>query len=198
MAGRLKKCVCCGEKITAEEPAVPYKGRYAHQRCFNASIKAIHVDKQDKLKEKSEKKKKTPKPKTELKDGMSEEEFKEKKQYYDYIRQITGEQQLTAKIYAVSNGFLNQYPSFSYTSMYQTLVYLNEIIEKELNEDVVGLIPFYHNEAQNFYDSVLRIEEKNKDKDITDMYQEKVVRIKPQKRMVRQLDIESIGGIDEL
>ena len=83
--------------------------------------------------------------------------------------------------------------NFTFKEMYQTLVYLHEIIEKELVGDVVGLIPYYLTEAQNYFASISRVEEANKDIDVSKMYKEKVVRIQPKKRTIKQLDIENIG-----
>ena len=40
MAGK-RKCVCCGEFIGAGEESVPYKGRYAHIKCFQIAVKAL-------------------------------------------------------------------------------------------------------------------------------------------------------------
>jgi hypothetical protein len=77
--------------------------------------------------------------------------------------------------------------------MYQTLVYLHEIIEKELVGDVVGLIPYYLTEAQAYFKSIDRVEEANKDIDVSKMYKEKVIVIQPKKRIAKQIDIESIG-----
>ena len=41
---RQKKCVICNELIVDEE-GVPYKGRFAHQKCFNNAIKTLQQDK---------------------------------------------------------------------------------------------------------------------------------------------------------
>lgn len=194
---RPKKCVCCGESIGVDETPVPYKNRYAHQKCFNIAMKALQKDKKDKLKEKAEEKtkKKTTskaKPEAELKDGMSEEEYAKKKRYYDYVRKLYGDDQLPVKVYALSEDYIKRYKT-NFTELYQTLVYLHEIVEKELVGDIVGIIPYYLSEAQQFYTKVERIEENNKEVDISDMYNEKIIRIKSPKKYIRQIDIESIG-----
>ncbi|MDO5764999.1 MAG: hypothetical protein Q4P84_04800 [Elusimicrobiales bacterium] len=191
---RQKVCVCCGEKIGADEVPIPYKGRYAHQKCFNVAVKVIQMGKSEKLEEKAKEKKKSGqkvKPKAELKDALSEDEYQEKKQYYDYLRKLIGEDQLPAKVYALSEDYIKRY-GFSFEFMYQTLVYLNEIIEKELTGDVVGLIPYYYTEAEKYYNSIKAVEDAVKDQDISQMYHERVIQVQPKKRKIKQIDIGSI------
>lgn len=188
------KCALCNTYIENPSDEVPYKNRYVHKTCFNASLKAIKKDKDEKLAEKSKSKTKTkptPKPKAELKDAVSEEEYAEKKQYYQYLRELINDE-LSAKVYALSDQYISRY-GFTFKEMYQTLVYLHEIVEKELVGDVVGLIPFYLSEAQNYFRSIEQVKEINKDIDISKMYKEKVIVIQPKKRITKQIDIESIG-----
>lgn len=189
------KCVLCNTYIENPADEVPLKNRYVHKTCFNASLKAIKKDKDKRLSEKSKtskaKTKSTAKPKAELKEAVSEEEYAEKKQYYQYLRMlIDGE--LTAKVYALSDQYISRY-NFTFKEMYQTLVYLHEIVEKELISDVVGLIPYYYDQAKEYFKSIDRIEEANKDIDVSDMYKEKIIKIQPKKRKIKQIDIESIG-----
>jgi hypothetical protein len=188
-----RKCVLCGEWIEDDTQSIPYKGRYAHIQCFNVAMKTIKKSKDEKLAEKSKSKTKAkaPKPKAELKDAVSEEEYADKKQYYQYLRTLIDDE-LSAKVYALSDQYISRY-NFTFKEMYQTLVYLHEIVEKELVGDVVGLIPFYLSEAQNYFKSIEQVEEANKNIDVSKMYKEKVIVIQPKKRITKQLDIESIG-----
>lgn len=193
-----RKCVICNEPIL-DEPSVPYKGRYAHQRCFNVVIQTLHKDKKEKIESASKSKKTNSKKRTtaELKGSLSEEEYKEKQRYANYLKQLLNEEKLSAKIYAVTDDYIRKY-KFSYEGMYKTLVYLNEIIEKELTGDIVGIIPYYYNEAKQYYASVDKIENVNKDIDISQMYHEKTIHIKPPNRKIKQLDITTIKeGEDE-
>lgn len=191
-----KKCVICNEPIIGEE-GVPYKGRFAHQKCFNIAIKTLQKVKTDKVIEKAKKtNRKVAKPKAELKEALSEEEYAKKKHYFEYLRTLVTDKKLSAKTYALTDDYLKRY-GFTYDSMYQTLYYLHEIIEKDLVGDVVGLIPYYHTEAQRYFESIQRVEEVNKDVDITQMYKERVIRVQPRKRKIKQINIESIGnGVD--
>ena len=112
------------------------------------------------------------------------------------MRELIDGQELSAKIYALTEDYIERY-KFTYESMYKTLVYLHEIIEKELTGDVVGIIPYYHSEAAQYYESIDKVAELNKDIDISKMYKEKTILIQPKKKKIKQIDIESIGeGVD--
>ena len=75
-----KKCLICGETIK-DEQSIPYKGRFAHQHCFNIAMKTLQKDKSEKLEEKvnNVSTKKVKKPKAEIKDSITEEEYQDKK-----------------------------------------------------------------------------------------------------------------------
>lgn len=187
-----RKCVICNEIL--DEQGVPYKGRYAHQKCFNIAMKTLQKDKNKEIDKVAEKKKvgRKAKPKAELKEALSEEEYRKKQQYYNYLRGLIDGQELSAKIYALTEDYIERY-KFTYESMYKTLVYLHEIIEKELTGDVVGIIPYYHSEAVQYYESIDKVAELNKDVDISQMYKERTILIQPKKKKIKQIDIESIG-----
>lgn len=192
--GRKKTCVCCGGQIEDFESFVPYKKRYAHEKCFNIAIKAVHADKKEKIEQREkEKKNKTPKakPKAELKDGMSEEDFQKKKAYYDYLRSLIGDENMTAKVYVVSEKLIDQ-QGFTFESMHNTLVYLNEILQKEIEGDGLGLIRYYHDEAKQYYAELNRIEQLYQDVNVEDMYHETTVVVRNAKRPTKQIDINLI------
>ena len=194
---QLNKCCICNELIT-DEQSVPYKGRYAHQKCFNIAIKTLQKDKSKQIDKVAEKKKRgrKPKPQAELKEALSEEEYEKKQQYYKDLRSIVEEQELSAKVYALTEDYIKRY-SFTYETMYQTLVYLHEIIEKDLTGDIVGIIPYYYSEAMQYYDSINKVLELNEGVDVSNMYKEKTIRVQPKNRKVKQIDIESIKkGVD--
>lgn len=196
MAAR-RKCVICNEPIV-DEDGVPYKGRYAHTKCFNIAIKTLQKDKTEQIDKIATKKKVggKAKPLAELKEALSEEEYANKRQYYNYLRSLTEGEELSAKVYAVTEDYIKRY-GFTYESMYKTLVYLHEIIEKDLVGDVVGIIPYYHTEAIQYYKSVDRLNEHNENMDISNMYKEKTIIIHPKKRKIKQIDIQSIvEGVD--
>lgn len=188
---RQRKCVICGEPIINENDSIPYKGRYAHNHCFDISLKVLHSDKDDKIKKKKEKSLSKPKPKIELKDAMSEEEYADKKLYYSYLRTLL-DNELSAKIYTLSDGYIKKY-GFTFKQMYNTLVYLYEIKHKELIGDIVGLIPYYLDEAEKYYSSLSELEIINSNKNIDEMYAHKMIQIKPKHRTSKLLDITTVG-----
>lgn len=173
-----------------------YKSRYAHERCFNVATKTTAENKKNELVEKAEEKKKTgrkAKPKVELKDPMSEEEYQEKKKYYAYLRKLVNDEELSAKAYALTEDYIKRY-NFKFEEMYMTLVYLNEILEKDLKGDVVGIIPYYYTEALNYYKDNERVAEINKDKDVSKMYKSKIIYINTKPKRKKEIDITSIGN----
>ena len=193
--GRKRVCVLCGLTIEDNNDSVPYKNRYAHTACFRAAAKAIHVDKTEKVKKKEAEKKTKPasKPKAELKDALSDEEYIQKQLYYDYLCKTTGIAELPVKIYALTENYIKKY-NFTFQGLYATLTYMHNILEKEFGEDIVGLIPYYYTEAQAHYKAVQSVGDRNKDVNTEGMYKKKTVYINPKQKKIKQLDITTIGG----
>lgn len=194
--GRKRVCVLCGKVIEDINDSVPYKKRHAHSDCFNVAVKAVHVNKTEKLEQKAQedipkKRGRKVKPKAELKDAVSEEEYSQKKKYYGFLRITLGDN-LPAKIYILTEKYITQY-NFTYQKMYETLVYLKNILEKDFTEDIVGLIPYYYERADQHNKTVQRVEENNKDKNIETMYNKKIIYIQPNKKKIKQIDLTSIG-----
>ena len=193
--GRPRMCVYCGEKILPEEKSVPFKKRYAHERCFNEAIKSAQQEKQKKLDEKIKTKTgRSKKPQIELKDAMSEEEYKEKKKFYDYVRSLYKEdEELPAKIYAVVEDYRRKY-NFTFDGMYKTLFYLHELKGRDLEKDIVGIIKYYYSEALKYYRQIEQVEELNKDIDVSNFYKTRTVCVTPrQNKKQKQIDISLIG-----
>ena len=192
MAAR-RKCVICNEPIV-DEDGVPYKGRYAHKKCFNIAIKTLQKDKTEQIDKVATKKKvgRKARPQAELKEALSEEEYAKKQQYYKYLRSLIEGEELSTKVYALTEDYIKRY-GFTYESKYKTLVYLHEIIEKDLTGDVIGIVPYYHTEAMQYYESVDKLEEHNESMDIANMYKEKTIIVQPKRRKIKQIDIQSIG-----
>ena len=193
--GRKRVCVLCGLTIEDNNDSVPYKKRYAHTACFRAAAKAIHVDKTEKVKKKEAEKKTKPvsKSKAELKDALSDEEYIQKNLYYDYICKTTGIAELPVKIYALTENYIKKY-GFTFQGLYATLTYMHNILEKEFEEDIVGLIPYYYTEAQAHYKAVKSVGDRNKDVNTEEMYKKKTVYINPKRKKIKQIDISTIGG----
>ena len=190
---RYKKCILCEEPIIesgdSKQIAIPYKGRYVHKTCFDLVVKGTTNDRQIRTEEKEKEKKaqskaKTPKPKPieTVKEAMSEEEYKEKKAYYSYLREQGVD--IQAKHYALTEKYIKQY-AFTYSGMLNTLKYLNDVLEytfDDENSNMVGLIPYHYEGAEAYYKSIEACGEANKDKDINKMYKIQTVKVKKEER----------------
>ena len=188
-------CAICGQPIKVGEEDMPLKRRFVHKACFLAYEKGTEDKKISKQEEKEEKKeakkrkKQTEIPEVEMPDAVSEEEYQEKKGYYDYLREVLDDEKIPSKIYAISNTMKDRY-GFSFEGMTNTLKYLREIKEKELTGDIAGIIPYYYDEAQSFYKEVMRVENDSKGIDTKGMYEQKVIKIVPKKREIKQLSFD--------
>lgn len=192
-----KKCSLCGKSIRPTETHVPYKGKFVHDHCFNDAMKALGEGKKAKLaasaEQKAKKKTNAKKTQAELKDGMSEEEYAKKKQYYDYLKTLIDDDKISVKQLAVSERYIDRF-NFTFEGMYQCLVYLNEILEKDLHGDIVGIIPYYYTEAAEFYQQLEEINKNSKKLNLNKMYSAKrTVRITPRKRKIKEMNIDEIG-----
>ena len=191
----IKKCVLCGEPIF-DNDIVPFKNRFAHNRCFNASVKAVAINKTDKIKQAKKEKKENSntksKPKAELKDALTEEEYKEKKQFYDYLNNTLNVTN-SAKIYTLVEKYQTQY-NCTFKVMYQTLVYLNEIAEINLEGDVIGLIPYYYDKAKDWFEKIELIKQRSQNINVGEMYKQKNIQIsqQPKRKNKTVIDISSI------
>lgn len=188
-----KKCVICGQYIEAADKTVPYKNREAHVICFNNMVKIAKKEKDKELAEKVERKKTTSaRPKAELKDALSEEEYKQKMQYFDYLKQLTGQEKLSAKIYKLSDIYIKKY-EFTYLGMYRTLYYIFKLCNRSVEGDCIGLIPYYYDEALKLYNSYEKALESNEDVQIDEIYKQTVIKMRPPKVIRSLIDI---GGIE--
>ena len=168
----VRKCYFCKEILSNTDETVPYKGRLSHSKCFDAFMKGLTVYKQEELQKKAEEKKETKsrrKPKQELKDGLSEEEFKDKTKVVNYLKTLLtlkSTDKLPTNIYAIMSNYMNKY-ELTYDGIYQTLEYLYDIKGREVTDDPLGLVPY-----------------------LSKMYKEKIVYIQPKKREIKQLSFD--------
>lgn len=192
---KLKKCVICGEPISTTEDPVPFKKKYAHSKCFALNMKILGNEKQEKLAKKAEEKQKNKskprktKPVNELKDGLSDEEYNEKMLVVNYSKQILEVETLPTSFFAILSNEMTKY-GYTYSGVYQTLKYLYDIKKREISDNILGLVPYYYDEAQAFFDEVQKVAEKNAEKNVNDMYKEKVIVIKPKERVIKQLPFD--------
>lgn len=184
-----KKCVICGEPLLPTDTIIPYKNRSAHEACFEKAVKSMALIKQETLKAKAKTKTTKKISQIALKDSVSEEEYAQKKQYYNYLKDLT-DIDLNAKQHTLSDQYITKY-GFTFQGMYDTLVYLHDIIHKELTGDIVGLIPYYYDEAQKFNKELQQIQTNNSGHNISE-YHQKTVYIKMPQRSKQEIDITEI------
>lgn len=159
-------------------------------------LKITVSKKQDKINDKlKEKKKVASKPKVELKDGLTEKEFQEKKALHDTIRKIQGNDKITAKTHKLISDYIDKY-GFSFIGIKQALEYFYIIQGNNFREDAVGIIPYTYDEAQNFYKMGEKTLEVNADVNlniISNMYKKQTVKVSPKRLEIEQIDIGNIG-----
>ena len=194
MAGGRRKCKICGEWIEDNNDSVKYKNGYAHRNCFNVAMKVVVTEKKEKLsKEKQEPKRKVQKV---LKEGLSEEEYGEKVELCEYIKQLTHEE-LSVATYKLIEDYKKKY-KISYREMKEDLFWYFEIQEKPIEgEMIIGIIPIFHTTAQKNLQEIKASQNSFSEnlKNIPRMYQEKsraMSKGRPEK--VFQIDIAGIGG----
>lgn len=193
MAGRKRKCQICGEWIEDNTKSTPYKNGYAHTECFNVYLKVTTVEKKENLQKKVGKPK--TKPQKELKDGMSEEEYQEKKKLCDYIRSLTHED-LPVQTYQLMKNYKKEY-KISYKEMHDDLVWYFEIQNHSVDGDVViGIVPHCHSEAQRYYSNIERSQNSCQShlNELPSMYKEKKIVSSFDKKVKKpQIDMTIFG-----
>lgn len=191
------KCYFCGSVIESVSEEVPYKNRYAHKNCFNAAVKATAEKKAGKIAEKS---KKTPETKktsrTELKDALSESEYKDKIELFNYIRELTNVKEMSAKIYKLTDDYIKKY-NFTYRGIKDTLYYYFALCNHEISGDCIGIVPYYYDEAKRFFDSYKESLNKNETKDFNLSNQIRHIKIKPPVIIPNLISIENIGVLND-
>jgi hypothetical protein len=199
MAGRKgqRKCKICGEWISESEEKVEYKNGFVHRKCFNLAMKVVIREKKDTLSETKNKASNVkPKPQKELKDGLSEEEYAEKRKLCDYIREITKED-VSVVTYSLIEEYKKKY-KISYQEMYSDLYWYFELCGHEVESDrVIAIVPKCHTEAQKYYKSIEQSNascQENLEK-LPQMYKETSAAVSNTRRnVVPQIDIAAIGG----
>lgn len=201
-----RKCVICGQPILDDKDSVPYKSRYAHTSCFNSMVKLVKKEKTKESEEKLKERKQTvKKPKAELKDAMSEEEFQEKTKVLDFMKELAGEDILTPKTYSLLSNYID-HKGMTYNGIYNTLKYMFFYLdgqgraEKKLklnNKDCLPLVPYIYEEAQRVTSDINKAEKYNSSftrEQIENMYKVEVVKVTPRKPDVKkQIDLSKIG-----
>lgn len=188
------KCMVCGQPVD-KSVAIPYKHRYVHEKCFNsmASV-AVRATIPKKAKEKKKTVKEVEIPA--IKEAVSEEEYAEKKSFFETLKGALEAEKIGAKEYKMADDVRKRY-GFTWTGMEYTVQYIKNIKDKTFEDNGIGLIPYYYDEAQVFYQMLEEIEKRNEGLTIKDLYKTKTInmRTKPHTQPIL-INIEKLG-VDE-
>lgn len=187
-----RKCVICGNPILPTDETIPYKNRLAHLTCFNNMSKLAGDERKKRESKPTKKPVKKKVAAVELKEQVTEEEHAKKVEFFQLLRELLNTQELSAKVYKLTADYLNQFPDFTYESMYQALYYYYVLKEHPVIGDCIGILPYCHEEAKRYFESIKSVERENADIDVSDMYQTKTYRYKPHVRKKPLIDITTI------
>lgn len=197
MAGRQRKCKICGEWITDNNDSLKYKNGYAHKGCFNIAMKVTVSNKKEALRTKKKTTSAT-KPQKELKDGLSEEEYKDKCMLCDYIRSLTHED-VTVVTYKLIEDYKRDY-GITYREMYDDLYWYFCLCNNDVKSDkVIGMVPYCHSDAQRYYRSIQKSNVSCREhlNNLSEMYKETSAPVSDRRgESYPQIDIEAFLGED--
>lgn len=187
------KCMVCGQPVD-KSVAIPYKHRYVHEQCFN-SLASVAV--KSSTPKKNTGRKKTTKKEAEIpviKEAVSEEEYAEKKSFFETLKGALEVEKIGAKEYKMADDTRKRY-GFTWEGMEHTVKYMKDIKEKTFEDNGIGLIPYYYDEAQIFYQMLEDIEKRNEGIAIKDLYKTKTInmRTKPHTQPIL-IDINELGA----
>lgn len=188
-----RKCPLCGEFFADSEEQIPYKSnRYVHRRCFSAAIGAATKKKEEKLS--SQKPNKSTKKKvTELKEGLSEEEYKKKQDLFAYIKDLIKDE-VPVKTYVQIKDYHDKY-RLDYSDMQKALYWFYDLEENPIRgNDVAGIIPRVIDQALNYFKRIEVVNDINSKKLEQGLFKSKVVKIIPKKEVNKKklINIEDL------
>lgn len=189
-----RKCAICGEWIEDNSESVPYKKRYAHLKCFNVAMQVVITEKSKKKTTSTKPRMEKAIPQREVKAGLSEEEYQEKKQLCDYIREYL-KSDIPIKVYKLIEDYMKKY-KVSYHEIYKTLHWFYSIENNPVKGDMIGIFPYIYDEAKKRLEVIENAQKDCAEKvgDIQEMYQAKVLTAPDIKdRVIKQIDISKIG-----
>lgn len=194
MGGR-RKCKICGEWIQPEEEYVPYASGsvrgFAHKKCFDIEMKTLLSSKKEKTQKKV--KAKAPVKQKELKEGLSDEEYKSKRELCDYIRSLIQED-LSPKIYTLIDYYVKKF-NVTYDDIKNTLYWYYDLKGNPVEGDAIGIFPYqYHNAAAYFKQISSANEHNSQIKNVEELYRKRTIQISPTKPSLHPvINIEEIG-----
>ena len=129
------KCLYCGEKFDRlKEPNVKIGRRYAHKSCY------------------------------EFQDAETLQRQKDEHDFFEYIKQIYGEDYNYVQIHKQAEKYIEQY-NFTYSGMLKSLKWFYEVKRnnKESANGRIGIIPYIYEDAKKYYYNLYLAQQRNKD-----------------------------------
>ena len=123
MPKAMVKCLYCGQQFDRlSEPNVKIGRRYAHKACYESQ------DAEDLKKQKDE------------------------HDFFNYIKQIYGEDYNYIQIHKQAESYIKQY-NFTYSGMLKSLKWFYEVKhnDKESANGRIGIIPYIYEDAKKYY-----------------------------------------------
>ncbi len=178
------KCPVCGGAVPASS-GKRIKQRYYHEKCYERKISSD-------LAKEAEKKTQTKKRQREavVPRSVPEDEAKERERFFQKVKRLTGNTKLSAKTYALADKYKRDY-KFSWNGMEKTLIYVYELEECEISDEIIGIIPWKYTEANQFYDSLDQISPAGET--LSELYEVKRIKIRPKKDEKPSIDISQLG-----
>lgn len=186
-------CPVCHKNVLASK-AIHIKTRYYHKSCLDKKIKKEKekIDNDKLTKKQREQYERVLKQSAlpEIPEAVPESEAQAAEKFFSKVEQIQGK--CTAKSSAMAYKYKDMY-EFTWEGMEQTLEYCFSILGLTLREngEIVGLIPWYYDQAQSFYKQLNNIESQKVDLD--KLYKKKYIKVTPKKKDVDLIDISKIG-----
>lgn len=150
---RGRPCICpiCTQTVDKDK-AYEYKGKYYHNKCFTKFSKQTTVEKTAELKEKQKLnaiKQTIEKESQIIETNLTDDEIIFKDKVIKYIKELLDCNILNVKIYALLKNYISTY-KFSYQGIYIALKYFYQIQENPVVSDIVGILPYIYEEAQQY------------------------------------------------
>ena len=135
MAKVMVKCLYCGKQFDRiSEPNVKIGRRYAHKACYEAQ------------------------------DDETIKAEKDKNDFYEYIKQIYGEDYNYVAISKQAESYIKMY-DFTYSGMLKSLKWFYEVKhnDKDSSNGRIGIIPYIYKDAYDYYYNLYLAQQRNKD-----------------------------------
>ena len=143
---------------------------------------------------KSENKKETTSkksPQKEIKAGLSEEEYQEKKKLCDYLREKL-KRDLSIKIYKLIDDYIKKY-KVTYSDIYETLYWYYSIESNPIEGDMIGIFPYIYDKSKAELKRIKNAQSicENNISHISEMYPQKTIKAPDMKDRVIKQDRKS-------